>query len=175
MNNPSGTLTGNLTWNAKQSIGTGLTPPQITCNDNSTTVSFSSGTGSGQCDLWHEKVVELAASANTTFDLASFTELATGTTVGFQKVKALAVALEANADASTEATHILIEPNATNGWNGLWKTPTSGEYLYKDGVFMIVEPLTGITVNGTNKVLKFTNQDATNKATFRITIGGIKA
>jgi hypothetical protein len=175
MNNPSGTLTGNLTWNAKQTIGTGITSPQIGSTSNSTTVSFTSGTGSGQCDLWHEKVVELAASANTTFDLSSFTELATGTTVGFQKVKALVVRLEANADASTEATHILIEPNGTNGWLGLWKSTTNGEYLYKDGVFVMVEPLTGITVDGTHKVLKFTNQDASHKATFRITIGGIKA
>jgi hypothetical protein len=164
-----------LTWTAKQSLGTGLTDSKISSTDNSNTVAITAGTSTGQADLVHEKVIELAASGNATFDLSSFAELGSGTTVGFQKVKALQITLEANADESTQATSILVEPNDINGWLGLWKATTSGEYLYKDGALVMLEPKTGITVDSTHKILKFTNQDATNKATLRITVVGIKA
>lgn len=141
----------------------------ITQGDNRVTVTL----GELDVEVWDDAyaaVLSVAGGANTTIDLASFTNLA-GESVTFTAVLGIVV-LVAPAVAADDDVALKLTPGAANGL--VWFAgATDGLVLAVNENFVLSgDPEgAGVTIDGTHKTLKFANT-GTDAGLFTVVIVG---
>ena len=151
-------------------------------NQNETNqFTLSYGTGSGQSDSFVYMYRTLAGGANETLDLYDGSTPTPdivdvfGDVIAFRKIKLFRIEMVANSDGTTASTGCVIGNAATNVQT-LWfggTTPTQS--LVSGGVPFCQGDAAGKTVDATNRNVKITNSDATNKLTYLLTMAGTTA
>jgi hypothetical protein len=110
----------------------------------------------------------LAASANESLDLSSYTNTLGETAKAVTKVRAVQIE-----HLSTSLASGIVVGNGTNPFGGLLTTNTATFTLAPgQGVIMYSPTTAGMTVDGTHKTIKVLNSDAVNAATYRRTVLG---
>jgi hypothetical protein len=139
-----------------------------------TELSFVVGTGDGKINATYSEIRELAASANETIDLTSLVNKYSNLyeSFGFATVKTLSIEVIENADNSAQASAVRVGNAASNQFDG-WLSAAATHDVRKNGVYAVGDDV-GQTVDATHKNLKVANLDGSNKATYRITVNGIK-
>lgn len=130
--------------------------------NQTSTLSFTDGTGAGECDLAWSDQNTLSGSASATLDLTNLTGTV-GETITFAKVKGLVIE-----NTGTEA--ITVGNAASNAFDGFLGGPTETVIIPASGKFVIASD-TGFTVDGTHKDLKL----AGTSPTYNIWIIGTSA
>lgn len=175
--------TGNLTAVVQVQAKATQSPTGVAGNkpkwsENATAqLRLTYGVGDGNLDWLVFQPRELAASASETLaldgtDLANIFNATNAN--GFTKVMAVMVFKVANVDASTPGESITVgaaglSPLAMN-LGGTSPTYT----VWDGGLPAVFSKPAGFTVDGSNFNLKIANDDATNKSTYTLVIGGVK-
>lgn len=110
--------------------------------------NLASGTGSGQADGCWSGTLTIPATDDETIDLLSLALSAFGAsgTTAFASVKHLAIVNQ------SERVALTVEPGASNGWDQIGATE-----IGKSGSMTLFSPVAGLTVGGTSKTIKVTN------------------
>lgn len=143
------------------------------------TKSLTNGTGANQADLLYVVQSTLSASSSTNVDLAGSATDVFGSTITFARVKAIYFELT----TATTATSVAIGGASSNGFAnwissaGTFGTDQPKVVVRNGGVFLLVAPdATAYAVTaGTGDILKLTNQDGSNVATYNLAIVGASA
>lgn len=131
------------------------------------------GVGNEQVDhVWAEDsgdagTTEIAASGTRSVDLQTETDARGNALV---LVDTLLVLIEHK--ASSSASSISIQANASDGWSNLLGTAAALK-IPPGSVRVFYDPTAGaLAVSGTNKVLDIVNDDGSNAAAYRIEVWG---
>ena len=137
--------------------------------------ALATGTGSGQVDGFVWTVRELAASAADTLDLFAGSSLFTpfGEVARFQTLRFVWVQQVANPDGSTNGVSLTVGNPASNG-TPLWFGAVTHTYTVKgiNAVPFVQGDPAGITLDGSNKNLKVTNDSGTHKVNYLLALAG---
>jgi len=130
---------------------------------------LSTGTGAGQADRIYYTQPTVAASGNTTIDLAGSVVDIFGATVTFARVKGLIVAA-----ASANTNNVIVGNAATNGFI-TWVGGATHTVTVRPGGFLalMAPDATAYAVTaGTGDLLLFTNSAAGTSVTFDVIVIG---
>ena len=133
--------------------------------------TLTNGTGANQANKIYFAKRTLAGGANETLDLAASLLDAFGNTITFSAIKGFQI----NLLTETTASSILVGNTGANGWVG-WCNATTDAVKIKNGYSFALfgTDAGGMTVTGgTGDLLKVTNQDGVNTATYSIVLYGI--
>lgn len=122
MPNVSGNV--NLTASFTETISSGVVTTQSLPASITQGLSYSSGTGPGQCDLLYSKQLSLAGSA-TTLDLTSLADLA-GSSYSFARVRELIITNL----ASTGGYTLTIGSASASAWTGFLGTASATAVIH---------------------------------------------
>lgn len=138
--------------------------------------ALTTGTGSGQADGFVWTVRELAASASDTLDLYAGSSLFTpfGEVARFQTLKFIWVQQVSNPDGSTNGVSLTVGNPASNG-TPLWFGAVTHTYTVKgvSAVPFVQGDPAGVTLDGSNKNLKVTNDSGTHKVNYLLVLSGV--
>lgn len=132
------------------------------------TDDLQDGTGADFADVvFHSSGRTLSASANETFDLAGGISDKFGNALTMACVKALFI-------KNSSAVATLEVGNATNAWEGWTTTATSTITVGPGGMIALFDPSANAmeVTASTGDILKITNNDGSNSATYDIIIVG---
>jgi hypothetical protein len=141
-------------------------------NSFSYSKSLTDGTGAaGTADLVYHAVVTLAASGDTTVDLAGSVADQFGATITMARAKYVWV----HHTTDTTATSVTLG-NATNPVN-LFSAATTTHTVRNGGIFFVGSTgATGIAITGgASDAIKLVNADASNSATVQLAVIGSSA
>ena len=159
----SGTAVPGATWNAGQG-GT-------TCN-----AAFASvGAGAGQFSELYQGIRTLSPSANETINLYGGLTDPFGNAIDFARVKSITFELfNQSQGAAASASAIVWEGGASDPWVGPLGGTTPSNQILSGGASAHFSPsATGwVVTNGSVENIKVVNSDASNAATYRLTIVG---
>jgi hypothetical protein len=133
---------------------------------------FSTGTGANSADRIYHAQPTVAASGNTTIDLAGSVTDIFGATVTFARVRGLIVA------ASSANTNNVIVGNAASNGFITWVGAATHTVIVRPGGFLALgaPDATAYTVTaGTGDLLLFTNSAAGTSVTFDVIVIGASA
>lgn len=132
--------------------------------------TLADGTGADLADqIYHNTGRSLAASANETFDLAGGITDKFGNTLTMATVKLLYIK-----NTSTNIATTIEVGNATNAWAGWTGAATSTITVGPGGMIVLFDPTANAmeVTASTGDILKITNNDGSNAATYDIMIIG---
>jgi hypothetical protein len=134
------------------------------------------GTGSGQVNLICAQQRTLAASANEELNLFSGALTGVfGEATGFAKLKYLAVWLIANPGTAVTASSITVGAASATQLILWFGNVNDTHTVFKNGPpYQGGDPVTGVTVDNTAKLVKVLNNDGVNAATYVIVAAGLK-
>lgn len=134
--------------------------------------TLTNGTAADTADLLVVKTSTIAASGNTTFDLAASLVDPFGTTVTFARIRGFHFELTGD----TTATSVLVG-NGTNPWLTWVGAGTDSVRVRNGGCLSLYSrDATGYAVTaGTGDILKVVNEDGTNTATYKVVFVGASA
>lgn len=150
---------------------------------NSTGFTYSTrltdGTSAGKADRLYVATGTLAASASLNLDLAGSVADVFGSTITFARIKVIYVELTAD----TTATHVYVGGHASAGLTnwitsaGTFGTDQPKVTVRNGGVLFLCAPdATAYAVTATTAdILKITNADGANVATYRLALVGASA
>jgi hypothetical protein len=143
----------------------------------SKTFTLPNGSGTGQADVVWDDERTLAASASETLDLTALTD-AFGGAIDLTKVKALLVF----ADPSN-TNDVQVGGGSSNAFEACFGDETDytpGTYdspfaiVKPGGMFLVVAPAAGYTVDSTHKLLKVKNSAGTTSVKYDIVVIGVE-
>lgn len=129
---------------------------------------LNNGTGPDLADqIYHSSARNLAASANETFDLAGGIADQFGNTLTMATVKLIVV-------KNTSAVAHIEVGNGTNPWEGWTIATGSSVTVAPGGLFVLYDPTSAAmeVTASTGDILKITNNDGSNAATFDLILVG---
>lgn len=137
--------------------------------------ALTTGTGSGQVDGFVWTVRELAASAADTLDLYAGSSLFTpfGEVARFQTLRFVWVQQVANPDGSTNGVSLTVGNPGSNATK-LWFGDATDTYTVKgvNAVPFVQGDPAGVTLDGSNKNMKVTNDSGTHKVNYLLALAG---
>jgi len=135
------------------------------------TQDFTNGTGANQANKMYAASRTLAGGANETLDLSGSLTDQFGNTLLFTAIKGIKISVL----ISTTSSSISVGATGSNGWTGLLEQTTASIKIKNGYSFSVFgSDAAGMAVTaGTNDLLKVTNNDGTNTATYTITLYGI--
>jgi hypothetical protein len=159
-----------LSWSQQKSV---MDVQASASSSFSWTGSLNHGTGAGQADRIHFSRGTIAASANLDIDLSGSLQDIFGGAVVFARVKTLYVELLPDTNASS----ITVGGAGTGAFVSMFGGDTHKIRIHNGGVFLISSPsATGYVVTPTSAdILRLSNEDNTNVATYRIAVIGASA
>lgn len=186
----SATFTGSITWNAANS----LTGSEYSQNTNSTNLrkAMTGGTSvanavAGGGDELYSAVTSLAFGASASIDLTSLTDILQTSGVSLARVKWIMIRVLSTTDDSsigTAATPLLIDNTVTNALSsqssaGWFANAAEGAangsrfHVPNGGILLFGTPsAAGLVVDGTHKIIKFTNSDGAVTMKVQLTVFG---
>lgn len=135
-------------------------------------LQYSTGTGANQADRIYHTQPTVAASGNTTIDLAGSVTDIFGATVTFARVRGLIVAA-----SSGNTNNVVVGNAASNGFIS-WVGAATHTVIVRPGGFLALgaPDTTAYTVTaGTGDLLLFTNSGAGTSVTFDVIVIGASA
>lgn len=145
-----------------------LVTPEAVLKADLSPIEFGSGTGEYEVAKWWSDERSLSASSNEDLDFAGSLTDALGTTLTFSTIKGiLVIADEGNTN------DVVIGGDATNTVLGIFTAEPDSIEIGPGGVFMWVQPKTGVTVTaGTGDLIRIANGGSGTSVTYKIIVIG---
>jgi hypothetical protein len=143
------------------------------------TARLTDGTALNQANRLYVSAGTIAASTNLDLDLAASLVDVFGATITFARIKVIYIELQ----TTTTATHLFVGGHPTAGFtNWITSAGTFGtdqpKVTVRNGgcLFLCAPDATGYVVTATTAdILRLTNADSTNTATYRVALVGASA